>query len=428
MRAAAMVQRREPGDEAALAVPAPTPLWVALGLALGPAAVLGFGRFAYALLLPPMRADLGWSYAEAGTVNAANAAGYLVGALLAARTAERLGAGRSFALGLVATGAALLASALTRDFAVLLALRVAAGIFGAVVFVAGGSLAARAGLAGGAGRAALLLAVYFAGPGLGILLSGPLVAAIMGPAAADWPAGWIALGTAALLAALLSAPALRRVPAHPVHAQADADFRIRPLAPIFVTYTLFGAGYIAYMTFIVAFLRTQGLGEGQIAVFWAILGAAAIPAAFVWGRALARLPAGGGVFAVMATVLAGAVLPLMASGPAAAFGSAALFGGSFPRGGHRRHPGRPRGDAAGRLDAGDRRAHHRVRARPVPGSGAGGRALRRAERPARRHAAVGAAAGGGRALRVGPAVVSATCQAPATPRPSPGASATFSVS
>ena len=51
---------------------------------MGPAVALGFGRFAYALLLPPMRADLGWSFAQAGALNTANAAGYLIGALVAA--------------------------------------------------------------------------------------------------------------------------------------------------------------------------------------------------------------------------------------------------------------------------------------------------------------------------------------------------------
>jgi hypothetical protein len=33
------------------------------------------------LLLPPMRADLGWTYVEAGALNTANGAGYIVGAL-----------------------------------------------------------------------------------------------------------------------------------------------------------------------------------------------------------------------------------------------------------------------------------------------------------------------------------------------------------
>ena len=43
-----------------------THLGIVAGLAMGPAVGLGLGRFAYALLLPAMRADLGWSYAMAG--------------------------------------------------------------------------------------------------------------------------------------------------------------------------------------------------------------------------------------------------------------------------------------------------------------------------------------------------------------------------
>ena len=61
----------------------PTPLWVVIGLAMGPTVALGLARFAYALLLPPMRAELGWNYAAAGALNTSNAAGYLAGALVA---------------------------------------------------------------------------------------------------------------------------------------------------------------------------------------------------------------------------------------------------------------------------------------------------------------------------------------------------------
>ena len=53
----------------------------ALALSLGAAVSLGLARFAYALLLGPMRADLGWNYFTAGAMNTANAAGYLLGAL-----------------------------------------------------------------------------------------------------------------------------------------------------------------------------------------------------------------------------------------------------------------------------------------------------------------------------------------------------------
>jgi hypothetical protein len=53
---------------------------IALGLALGPAAALGLARFAYALLLPSMRTNLGWSFSAAGAMSTANAVGYLAGA------------------------------------------------------------------------------------------------------------------------------------------------------------------------------------------------------------------------------------------------------------------------------------------------------------------------------------------------------------
>jgi predicted MFS family arabinose efflux permease len=53
----------------------------ALGLAAGPLVAMGMARFAYALLLPPMRTDLQWTYTEAGAMNTANAVGYLAGAI-----------------------------------------------------------------------------------------------------------------------------------------------------------------------------------------------------------------------------------------------------------------------------------------------------------------------------------------------------------
>ena len=67
-----------------------TPTWVIFGLSMGPAIALGLARFAYALLLPSMRADLGWSFADAGAMNTANAAGYLIGALVAAHIGRRV--------------------------------------------------------------------------------------------------------------------------------------------------------------------------------------------------------------------------------------------------------------------------------------------------------------------------------------------------
>ena len=62
---------------------------VIVALSLGPAVANSFARFAYALVLPAMRSELGLTYSQAGGLNTANALGYLLGAMLSARYASR---------------------------------------------------------------------------------------------------------------------------------------------------------------------------------------------------------------------------------------------------------------------------------------------------------------------------------------------------
>src|SRR5699024_11468321 len=94
-------------------------LGLVVGLAAGPLVALGLARFAYALLLPAMSDDLAWSYSAAGALNTTNAAGYLVGALLAAPLARALGTRRTFLLGTAVTALAVGLTATTSAYAVL---------------------------------------------------------------------------------------------------------------------------------------------------------------------------------------------------------------------------------------------------------------------------------------------------------------------
>jgi len=115
---------------------------IVLGLALGPAAAQGFSRFGYALLVPGVRSDLGWSFAQAGGVASVNAAGYLAGALVVSRLATRIGLRTAFAAGLIATIVTLFLLAIVTDYGLVLMIRFLAGIGGAIAFVAGGAKAA----------------------------------------------------------------------------------------------------------------------------------------------------------------------------------------------------------------------------------------------------------------------------------------------
>ena len=95
---------------------------------MGAAVSLGITRFAYGLLLPPMRLDLGWSYALAGAMNTSNAAGYLLGALSTPLLLRRFDPGRLVVWGSVAASVLMAVSGLFTGTFAWLALRLAAGV------------------------------------------------------------------------------------------------------------------------------------------------------------------------------------------------------------------------------------------------------------------------------------------------------------
>ncbi len=309
----------------------PRAVAIALGLCLGPAAALGVARFAYALLLPPMRAELHWSFVIAGAMNTANALGYLLGALIAAPTSRRWGTSRAFLVGLGVTVGALLATAATGDVTVLALLRAIAGVAGAICFISGAGLVAEVGRAGSPRRAAALLGIYFAGGGAGIVASGLAIPWLLAatPARVGWRWGWVLLAGLGLLAFGVALPAARSCREPGARPSMDRHWPMSRFRALLAGYALFGAGYIAYMTFIVAFLKDGGAGQGEVASFWVVLGAASLGGALLWVRPLVRLHGGRAPGAVLAVLSVGALLPLISQSPEAAIASAVLFGGSF---------------------------------------------------------------------------------------------------
>ena len=308
-------------------------LVVALALSAGPLVSLGLARFAYALLLPQMRADLGWSWSQAGALNTANAAGYLAGALVAAPLARRVGTGRAFLLGAVVTTAALLMTGLTGDYGVLLLARAAAGAGGAWAFVLGAALVAAAGAAGGAGRAALMLGLYYGGAGGGMTLAGLLVPWLLDrvpDAGTGWRLGWLLLAGVGAVATLVAAVAVRATaePAAP-RAQEHRGWERRRVGWLSAGYTFFGLGYIAYLTFVIAYLQELGVGLRTVAVFWVVVGLAASAGWFVWGRVIGRLGGGRAMTLLMAVLAAGTALPVLVPQTWAFFVSGTVVGGTF---------------------------------------------------------------------------------------------------
>ncbi|WP_291687414.1 YbfB/YjiJ family MFS transporter [Bradyrhizobium sp.] len=304
------------------------PARLILILSLTPTVGLGIGRFAYSLVLPDMRDSLGWSYSAAGFMNTINAAGYLAGALMASRLIRRYGLSAAVRWGTLACVVSLALCALSGDFFVLSFARLLAGLGAAAGFVAGGTLATKIAQSRPA-HANFLLSLFYAGPGLGILASGliaPFVLNAFGPGS-WWIVWWAMTG----LAIAMTVP-LMLTPVDVNDSLADAapaEFAVLPVLIYLAGYFLFGAGYIAYMTFMIAYVRDAGGGAAAQSGFWSLIGVSAFVTPWVWRRVLA-LDRGGLSTAIILGVNAlGASLPLFGHSPLLLAISALVFGVAF---------------------------------------------------------------------------------------------------
>lgn len=323
-------------------LPAPpdtTPyLRLALALSLGAAVSLGITRFAYGLLLPPMRDDLGWSYTLAGAMNTANAVGYLLGALAMSWLLRRTSPTRVLMVGALLATLFMAASGFFTSATALLVQRGLAGVASALVFSTGGLLAARLG-ARQPQRSGLLLGLYYGGTGLGIVVSALGVPLALEAAAARphaWAWAWWALALVCLLATALLAWPARVLAEHEAAAPTPTAgrsgqrvFRARDFRFALLAYAGFGVGYIGYMTFVIALLREQGSSLGAITLFYALLGVAVVASSRIWAGLLDRHRSGRALAVLNGLLGVAAILPALTSAWPLLMVSGLLFGGVF---------------------------------------------------------------------------------------------------
>lgn len=326
------------GRDPALGLSVP-PIAVAFVLSLGAAVSLGITRFAYGLLLPPMRADLGWSYTLAGSMNTSNALGYFIGALIAPALMRRFGVTTVLLIGALFASAFMAMTGFFTDSVWLLLQRALAGIASALVFVSGGVLAARLGMTDPK-RSGLLLGIYYSGTGIGIVVSALLVPVLLAHAAtarwlgyASWASAWWVLAVVCLLAtALLVWPA--RVMRLLMTTTGDSRlphrrFRVWAFSYSLAGYSMFGVGYIGYMTFVIALLREQGASDARVTWFYALLGIAVMASSRVWAGLLDRHKTGRALAILNALLAVAVLLPALTNVFLMILASGLLFGGVF---------------------------------------------------------------------------------------------------
>ena len=273
-----------------------------------------------------MREDLAWDYALSGWLNTANSLGYGAGALAGMWLLSRYRPAALFVAGLAITVTTLLLCGLTRDLSTMMVWRFVAGIGSAWVFACGGALVA-AQYSQNPSQSGAAIAIYYAGGGLGIALSGLLLFPVLGHQW-NWPVGWILLGLAGFAFSLWPAKLALRIGGQTSEVTLDA-LPWRHYTPILGAYFLFGVGYIVYLTFVIAWLREMRWGFEAATGVWLVLGVAVMASGYVWRGVMARWWPGHTFAAACLCTATGTALPLLSNSFSVLLVSAVLVGGSF---------------------------------------------------------------------------------------------------
>jgi predicted MFS family arabinose efflux permease len=247
---------------------------------------LGLARFAYTPLLPAIIHAEWFEAGDAAYLGAANLAGYLLGALLAAPLATRLRQRPVLRSAMLLATVATLACAWPVNFGWFFLWRLLSGAAGGTLMVLAASTvlahipAARRGIASG---------VIFTGIGLGIAASGTLVPLMLHLGLRET---WLGLGAIALL---LTAAAWTHWPAHgPITEKVQDNAPLQPvtteLRALYAQYALNAVGLVPHMIFLVDFVA-RGLGRGQEtgSQYWVVFGLGAIVGPLLTGHLADRV-------------------------------------------------------------------------------------------------------------------------------------------
>lgn len=305
------------------------PIRAALAGMLAMAVAMGLGRFFYTPVLPGMMAGLGLDAADAGIIAAANFAGYLLGAVLAAY-GWAAGHERRLALGaLAATVLLLVAMGLFSGVAVLSVLRFLAGLASAFAMIFTTAIVLAIGLRHGDAR---VQTAHFSGVGIGIAVSSVLVYLLSFadiPFLPAWRADWLAgalLGAAGFIA-------VARLLPHPAGGASNAREPpiawTRPLAALTVSYGLFGIGYVVTATFIVAIAREGAQSPLLECLTWLVTGAFAAVSLFAWKPVVRRHGVAAAYLAAILVEMVGVAVTVTLPFPASALLGGALLGLTF---------------------------------------------------------------------------------------------------
>jgi MFS family permease len=290
---------------------------------------LGLGRFSLGMLLPSMKTSLNLNYSQMGLIGTGNFVGYMISVILAGIIAGIIGARWTISIGLVLVGSSTALISKAGGFFEVMSLYAATGLGSGLANVPMMGLVSHWFHKSNRGRAAGMM---LSGNGVAIVCTGmfiPWVNASFG--AEGWRTGWLTIGLLSLAIAAVAAFFLRNEPREKGFSpMGKPDAMLQPavstdhhgkrsyrwtMVYLGLIYSLFGATYVVYATFIVtSMVNERGFGENTAGTFWAVVGGLSIFSGPLFGWLSDRLGRKVGIMLVyalftIAYVLVAADLP-----------------------------------------------------------------------------------------------------------------------
>lgn len=278
--------------------------------------VIVYGRLAYGLILPPMRADLGLSYQQAGSLGTITALGYLLFVLAGGVAASRWGSRRAVLLGLAAVTLGFAGLALASKYWLIVVLMALLGFGTAFTFAPMISLLAT----WYPEQRGLVIGCMSAGIGAGMFIIGLLVPWLYTLFGTNgWRVTWGVFAATAAVAMLLVFMVVRDPPlahsdasARPPSADKWLIYRNSRVLTVATVYGIVGLTYIVQAIFMISFMVDSGFSEATAGWMMAMMGLLSMASGPLWGRLSDVLGRANALTGAMSLVTVAMLLPLFA--------------------------------------------------------------------------------------------------------------------
>lgn len=286
---------------------------------------MGISRFAFTPILPFMRIDEGFTFAQGGLLASSNYVGYFIGALGAGFV---LKSKKTFLLvNVLINVTSIFLMGIIEAYSIWLLLRLIAGVTSGFIFVLTSSIVMDY-------LAAHLLTRWsgyvFSGIGLGIAISGLVVPFI--EASFAWQGTWLGLSILSLLflcTTLLLWRNLRIVDGEKLQKSAETNIWQGFMPWLIVAYGLEGLGYIVTGTFLVDIIYNIEPLRAYAGYSWVVVGLAAIPSAPIWMKLMSKFSTIALMAIAYALQVVGILLPVLSQSVWSVLLSAFLYGFTF---------------------------------------------------------------------------------------------------